>query len=182
MAMMRWVARLLMASSMGAHAIETRADEPGARHCAMLPRRHLPAAHQVVCISGTGTVSVLADEDIDCTCEDDPDWTNGGNLDLVGWGRCESYAAGGYNEGKCAEDGADLYCPVSCNACPDCSSMPALFLWVGLPGVALCTCIPIWRWALSTFGSGNGITVKAAEHLLAGTTKRTDNAVHMPQE
>jgi hypothetical protein len=114
-----------------------------------------------MCVSGTGTANMVADEDIDCTCEDDPDWTNGGNFELHGWGRCESYAAGGYNEGKCTEDGANVYCPVSCNACPDCSSVPALFLWVGLPGAALCTCFPLVRWALSAFRSKiSSVTVK----------------------
>ena len=54
--------------------------------------------------SGGAAVSACADDDM---------WTSM-------WGNsCVTYAIGGVNEGRCAADSANVYCPVTCGTCPD---------------------------------------------------------------
>ena len=108
-------------------------------------------------VGGMDQLNEEQEEEKACLCEDDLRWENGNNPVVVGWGRCASYAEGGYNEGKCVEHQADVHCPVACDSCPKCTPQaPALLLQMGIPLIALCTCIPALRWACS---SSNGTTV-----------------------
>ena len=51
-------------------------------------------------VGGMDQLNEEQEEEKACLCEDDLRWENGNNPVVVGWGRCASYAEGGYNEGK----------------------------------------------------------------------------------
>ena len=106
-----------------------------------------PPAAAAEYVAATAGPSGVTDKRPSCDCEDDVDWTNGGRTGANGWAGCESYAKGFPNEGRCDADGASVFCPRTCDACPGCaqSSASATMLWIGMPCALCFVCVPLLK-------------------------------------